>query len=155
MRPRPISAFIDKYHFELILILAELIACTLVALTLLKLLSPPSNLALAAAPQPAPRAFKLATLPPSAAPFEPVGITIAITELPTLPATPRPAPLNRLETHRPGSPPPAQIETPLSSWPVQGAISQDFGCSPYFSGTPGQGCPAERPWFHDGLDLAA
>lgn len=44
---------------------------------------------------------------------------------------------------------------PLISWPVKGAIKQGFGCSPYYTGIPGPGCPAEAPWFHDGVDLAA
>lgn len=158
MRLLPFSPFISKYHFELILILVELIACAIVALTLLKLLAPASGLVLAAEPQPtSQRPFKLVTLPPlptPAAPFEPVGITIAITELPTSLEIPEPTPVTLGESRRPGSTPPTQNERPLSFWPVQGAISQDFGCSPYFTGSPGQGCPAERPWLHDGLDLA-
>ena len=44
---------------------------------------------------------------------------------------------------------------PLISWPVNGAIKQGFGCSPYYTGIPGPGCPVEAPWFHDGVDLAA
>lgn len=158
MRLLPLSAFISKYHFELILILVELIACAIVALTLLKLLVPASGLVLAAEPRPTrQRAFKLVTLPAlptPAEPFEPTEVTITITEHSTLPATSEPAPANLLESRRPGSTPPTQNERPLSFWPVQGAISQDFGCSPYFTGIPGQGCPAERPWLHDGLDLA-
>jgi murein DD-endopeptidase MepM/ murein hydrolase activator NlpD len=38
---------------------------------------------------------------------------------------------------------------------VAGEISQRFGCSDYYSGIPGPGCPADAPWFHDGLDVAA
>jgi murein DD-endopeptidase MepM/ murein hydrolase activator NlpD len=34
-------------------------------------------------------------------------------------------------------------------------LSQPFGCSPFYTGIPGPGCPAEAPWFHDGIDLAA
>lgn len=44
---------------------------------------------------------------------------------------------------------------PLIDWPVKGANKQGFGCSPYYTGIPGPGCPAESPWFHDGVDLAA
>jgi murein DD-endopeptidase MepM/ murein hydrolase activator NlpD len=160
MRPLPFSAFISKYHFELIVILVELIACLIVALTLLKLLAPASGLVLAAEPQPTPqRPFKRVTLPPLPTPaelFEPAGITIAITERPTsLQVTPEPASVNVLESRWPGSTSPTKNYTPLSFWPVQGAISQGFGCSPYFSGSPGQSCPAAQPWFHDGLDLVA
>lgn len=158
MRPLPFSAFISKYHFELILILVELIVCAIVALTLLKLLAPASGLVLAAEPQPTRQLpFKRVTLPllpTPAAPFEPVGITIAITELPTSLEIPEPTPVTLVESRWPSSPPPTQNKTPLSFWPVQGAISQGFSCSPYFTGIPGQGCPAAQPWFHDGLDLA-
>jgi murein DD-endopeptidase MepM/ murein hydrolase activator NlpD len=42
----------------------------------------------------------------------------------------------------------------LAAWPVEGRLSQPFGCSPFYTGLTGPGCPAERPWFHDGIDLA-
>jgi murein DD-endopeptidase MepM/ murein hydrolase activator NlpD len=45
--------------------------------------------------------------------------------------------------------------TPLIGWPVGGQMSQAFGCSAYTSGIPGPGCPADAPWFHDGVDIAA
>ena len=48
----------------------------------------------------------------------------------------------------------AASPAPLVGWPVRGRISQPFGCSPYYSGIPGPACPAEAPWFHDGLDIA-
>jgi murein DD-endopeptidase MepM/ murein hydrolase activator NlpD len=38
--------------------------------------------------------------------------------------------------------------------PVDGPVSQGFGCSPFYSGIPGPGCPADAFWFHDGVDLA-
>jgi murein DD-endopeptidase MepM/ murein hydrolase activator NlpD len=47
------------------------------------------------------------------------------------------------------------VSKPLVGWPVAGRISQGFGCSPYYTGRPGPGCPAEAPWFHDGVDIAA
>jgi murein DD-endopeptidase MepM/ murein hydrolase activator NlpD len=47
-------------------------------------------------------------------------------------------------------PPPAPFEGP----PLEGRVTQPFGCSPYYTGIPGPGCPAEAPWFHDGLDIA-
>ncbi|MCB0190357.1 MAG: M23 family metallopeptidase [Anaerolineae bacterium] len=157
MRSLPFSVFISRYHFELILILIELIVCAIVALTLLKLLAPAAGLVLAAEPQPtSQRPFKRVTLTPLPTPaalFEPVGITIAITELPTSLEILEPTPVTLVERRWPGSTSPIKNYTPLSFWPVQGAISQDFGCSPFFTGIPGQGCPAAQPWFHDGLDL--
>lgn len=46
--------------------------------------------------------------------------------------------------------------SPLLGWPVNsGEITQGFGCSPYYTGLTGPGCPAETPWFHDGLDIGA
>ncbi|MCB0153227.1 MAG: M23 family metallopeptidase, partial [Anaerolineae bacterium] len=48
----------------------------------------------------------------------------------------------------------AAAPAPLVGWPVRGRISQPFGCSRFYSGRPGPACPAEAPWFHDGLDLA-
>ena len=44
--------------------------------------------------------------------------------------------------------------SPLTEWPSIGPVSQVFGCSLFYSGIPGPGCPAEAPWFHDGVDLA-
>lgn len=44
---------------------------------------------------------------------------------------------------------------PLTGWPVAGPVSQRFGCSAYYTGLPGPDCPAEAPWFHDGVDIAA
>lgn len=46
-------------------------------------------------------------------------------------------------------------ESPLVGWPVGGQMTQGFGCSPYYTGIAGPGCPAARPWFHDGVDIAA
>lgn len=46
------------------------------------------------------------------------------------------------------------VMSPLTAWPANGPISQAFGCSPFYSGITGPGCPAATPWFHDGLDLA-
>lgn len=45
--------------------------------------------------------------------------------------------------------------SPLLGWPVMGEITQGFGCSPYYTGLAGVGCPAETPWFHDGTDIGA
>jgi murein DD-endopeptidase MepM/ murein hydrolase activator NlpD len=42
----------------------------------------------------------------------------------------------------------------LLDLPVKGHISQNFGCSLYYTGLAGPGCPGDQPWFHDGLDLA-
>jgi murein DD-endopeptidase MepM/ murein hydrolase activator NlpD len=43
---------------------------------------------------------------------------------------------------------------PLTGLPVKGRISQDFGCSLYYTGIAGPGCPGDKPWFHDALDIA-
>ncbi|MCP4371832.1 MAG: M23 family metallopeptidase, partial [Deltaproteobacteria bacterium] len=50
---------------------------------------------------------------------------------------------------------PAVETTPLGGLPVGGQLSQAFGCSAYYTGIPGPDCDAERPWFHDGIDIAA
>ena len=44
---------------------------------------------------------------------------------------------------------------PLVGWPVRRRITQPFGCTSFYSGIPAPYCPADAPWFHDGLDLAA
>jgi murein DD-endopeptidase MepM/ murein hydrolase activator NlpD len=49
----------------------------------------------------------------------------------------------------------ARTASPLVGWPVAGEVSNPFGCTVYYSGIPGPGCPATAPWFHDGLDIAA
>lgn len=45
--------------------------------------------------------------------------------------------------------------SPLVGWPISGEVSNPFGCTVYYSGIPGPGCPATAPWFHDGLDITA
>jgi murein DD-endopeptidase MepM/ murein hydrolase activator NlpD len=49
---------------------------------------------------------------------------------------------------------PAMASMPEIRRPVAGRISQAYGCSPYYSGIPGPGCPVEAFWFHDGVDIA-
>jgi murein DD-endopeptidase MepM/ murein hydrolase activator NlpD len=66
-----------------------------------------------------------------------------------------PVPLSQTMPTLTPLPRPTPQAGPLQGWPVHGQISQGFGCSVYYSGIPGPGCPAESPWFHDGLDLAA
>jgi murein DD-endopeptidase MepM/ murein hydrolase activator NlpD len=48
----------------------------------------------------------------------------------------------------------AQAGAPEIRRPVAGQVSQAYGCSPYYSGIPGPGCPVEAFWFHDGVDIA-
>ncbi len=43
---------------------------------------------------------------------------------------------------------------PLSGWPVGGQVTQNFGCSSYYTGLAGPDCLENTPWFHDGLDIA-
>jgi murein DD-endopeptidase MepM/ murein hydrolase activator NlpD len=73
--------------------------------------------------------------------------TAATVAVQPTPAPPTPIP----QTFTPEAPP-APL---LTGWPVAGEISQSFGCSDYYSGIPAPGCPADAPWFHDGLDVAA
>ncbi|MCB8975808.1 MAG: M23 family metallopeptidase [Ardenticatenaceae bacterium] len=50
--------------------------------------------------------------------------------------------------------------TPVSggsgSWPTTGVITRGFGCHSLYTGISGEGfgCPADRPWFHNGVDIA-
>lgn len=41
-------------------------------------------------------------------------------------------------------------------WPATGTITRGFGCHEMYTGVDGAGygCPAERPWFHNGVDIA-
>ena len=158
MRLGQTTAFISKYHFELIIILVELIACLIVALTLLKLLAPEPSRVLAAEPQPTQRRpTKLVTLPPMPAQSDPVeaaGIYITVTELQSPTSTPEAVMPDNPRINWP-SVSAGSSNSRLTIWPVQGEISQEFGCSPYFTGIPGQGCPSDKPWFHDGVDIVA
>lgn len=43
---------------------------------------------------------------------------------------------------------------PFIGWPVGGQMTQGFGCTPYYSGHPAEDCPADAPWFHNGVDIA-
>ncbi|GIK36972.1 MAG: hypothetical protein BroJett011_08050 [Chloroflexota bacterium] len=52
------------------------------------------------------------------------------------------------------TPPPILLPSPLLGLPVRGEITQGFGCSLYYTGIAGPGCPDSQPWFHDGLDIA-
>lgn len=51
-----------------------------------------------------------------------------------------------------GSQPVAGLQVRL---PVNGPVTQGYGCSPYYTGIPGPDCPADAFWFHDGVDIAA
>lgn len=48
-----------------------------------------------------------------------------------------------------------ETSSPLTGLPASGQLSQEFGCSPFYTGISGPGCSPEQPWFHDGLDIAA
>lgn len=41
-------------------------------------------------------------------------------------------------------------------WPTTGTITRGFGCHELYTGIDGTGfgCPPERPWFHNGVDIA-
>ena len=41
-------------------------------------------------------------------------------------------------------------------WPTTGSISRGYGCHEFFTGVDGSGfgCPADTPWFHNGVDIA-
>ena len=46
-------------------------------------------------------------------------------------------------------------DLPRMRLPVDGPMTQGFGCSPFYTGIPGPGCPADAFWFHDGVDIRA
>jgi hypothetical protein len=41
-------------------------------------------------------------------------------------------------------------------WPTTGFVTRGFGCHELYTGIDGTGfgCPPERPWFHNGVDIA-
>lgn len=41
-------------------------------------------------------------------------------------------------------------------WPTTGYVTRGFGCHELYTGIDGAGfgCPPERPWFHNGIDIA-
>lgn len=41
-------------------------------------------------------------------------------------------------------------------WPTTGIVTRGFGCAESYTGIDGAGfgCPPERPWFHNGVDIA-
>ena len=41
-------------------------------------------------------------------------------------------------------------------WPTTGNISRGFGCHAFYTGIHGAGfgCPTDKPWFHNGVDVA-
>lgn len=151
-----IVSVINTYSFELAAILAELVAIGIVGLTLLALFGPL---------QPKVRAdgqIRVATVSARTSiqvrrsQLEPAEIYITVTELQAPTVTPSPDRLNldisRSERFNAPTPP---LSFPLRDWPVGGPVSQGFGCSPYYTGIPGPACEADRPWFHDGVDIVA
>ena len=78
-----------------------------------------------------------------------VAVIVERRGLPQTPPTPTPV---IFFNHQSPTATPAATQ-PLH-WPVEGALTQAFGCTPYYSGLPGEGCPTDAPWFHDGIDLA-
>ncbi len=79
----------------------------------------------------------------------PVGIEVKVSELQALPAGPVGSSVP------PASPPGPTDISPVRGWPVEGRITQSFGCVPYNTGVFGPDCQAGQPWFHDGIDIAA
>lgn len=101
--------------------------------------------------QPTPTIHLLRRIEPLTAPT-PAAIEIARTPFAPAVATIAPAA---------GGEPAAVILTPpaaekiLAGLPVAGVVTQGFGCSATRNGWPGPDCPADAPWFHDGLDIGA
>lgn len=52
----------------------------------------------------------------------------------------------------PGATPPPGI----GLWPTNGTITRGYGCAEFYTGVDGAGfgCPPQRPWFHNGVDIA-
>lgn len=90
----------------------------------------------------------------------PVGIDITSREIQDSSTSIQPQNFNStatISTPNASTPTPSASKSnssPLQGWPVQGRISQSFGCSPYNTGIPGDHCHSSQPWFHDGLDIA-
>ncbi len=44
----------------------------------------------------------------------------------------------------------------IGLWPTNGIIIRGYGCEEFYTGVDGAGfgCPPERPWFHNGVDVA-
>lgn len=84
-----------------------------------------------------------ATLPEITA--TPIPVTPNNSAVWVFPQTPEPPPLP--------TPTPILPLSPLTGLPVSGEITQGFGCSPYYTGFLGPGCPTDQPWFHDGVDI--
>jgi hypothetical protein len=67
-----------------------------------------------------------------------------------------------VDAYKPPPPTPAVLDAGGSPgygdglWPTTGIVTRGFGCQAYYTGIDGAGfgCPAERPWFHNGVDIA-
>jgi murein DD-endopeptidase MepM/ murein hydrolase activator NlpD len=134
------------------MVLVELLVCLIVAWLVISLLQPVAQRVWAAdrpTPQRPVRVVKFPT--PDLSLAESAAIYISVTEFQPTPTQPNSA--QKTDTPPVTSTPlPAN---PLSGQPVSDKPSQDFGCSAYYTGIAGPGCPSDRPWFHDGLDLSA
>lgn len=89
--------------------------------------------------------------------FEVTGVQLQITARQPAVAEvnfdPRPIPATQEAWSFP-LPAPAATPVAVQLLPVEGQVTQGFGCSPYYTGVAGPGCPDDRPWFHDGVDIA-
>lgn len=156
MNRTEIVSVINTYSFELAAILAEVVAIGIVGLTLLALFGPFQRSARADGQ------IRVATVPAGTSiqvrqnQLEPAEIYITVRELHAPTVTPSPdqfsLDISRSEGVNALAPP---LSSPLTGWPVGGPVSQGFGCSPYYTGIPGPACEADRPWFHDGVDIVA
>jgi len=85
----------------------------------------------------------------------------------------RPDPLGPfVDAYKPPPPTPVLMDDDLASaggggpgdpgpgtdriWPTTGIVTRGFGCAEEYTGIDGSGygCPPERPWFHNGVDIA-
>jgi murein DD-endopeptidase MepM/ murein hydrolase activator NlpD len=155
--------FANKYGFELAIIIIEIIAWLIVALTLLTLFGSGLGSVWAAETKSGHRrVIKLAVLPTrspaqlNSGPIEPAEMYITVSEVaaPAPSAKPEQVSASNAQNIWPAST--AGVpDTPLSGWPAPGALTQGFGCSAHYTGIAGPDCPTDQPWFHDGIDIGA
>jgi hypothetical protein len=152
-----VKAFVHKYRFELTIIFVELVVALLVVLMTITLLLMTGQQVWAqvwaqvgAAEHPKPRRqIKLVTFPTPQSdhsPVQPAEIVVSVTEFQTttMSADPGQQIMKTPSSDGPALPPPV-ADRPLLNWPVPGAVTQAFGCSTYYTGVVGTGCPPTNP----------
>lgn len=72
------------------------------------------------------------------------------------PPPPTPLFLDESGTYGDAAPSEGAPSSQYGLWPTNGRLIRGYGCEPFYTGVDGTGfgCPSDKPWFHNGVDIA-